>query len=313
MKKNVLIFGATGFIGHNIVENLYDSNTYNLVLLVRNVQKSSHNFINFEGITVIEGEISNCELIEQILRAQKIDLVIHLVSNLIPSSSYDDFNIELEHVVFPTFVLLELVIKHDVKFVFFSSGGTIYGNSTGNISECNPLHPINYYGYSKLMIENHIQFLHTTKKLSYLILRPANVYGKYQKIEARQGFIAVALGKILSNSSLEIWGTGEVVRDFIDVQDVSEALKKLLENNVLDRTFNVGSGKGNSLNEVLSIIETILETRIAIQYKDKREVDLDRMILDISELKKHIEFNPKSLKKGINDFVTYIEKGDNGK
>ena len=313
MKKNVLIFGATGFIGRNIVEDLYESNTYNLVLLIRNVQKNSNNFKKFEGITVIEGEISNSELIEEILSKHKIDLVIHLVSNLIPSSSYDDFNIELEQVVFPTFILLELLIKHNVKFVFFSSGGTIYGNSTGNISEYNPLHPINYYGYSKLMIENHIQFLHTTKQLSYLILRPANVYGKYQKIEARQGFIAVALGKILSNSSIEIWGNGEVVRDFIDVQDVSGALKKLLENNVLDRTFNVGSGEGNSLNEVLSIIETILETRIAIQYKDKREIDLDRMVLDISELNKHIEFNPKSLKKGINDFVAYIGKGDNGK
>lgn len=313
MKKNVLLLGGSGFIGRNIVEELFTSTTYHLVLLVRNVQNSSSNFKNFEGITVIEGEISNCELIEEILKTYKIDVVIHLVSNLIPSSSYDDFTIELEKVVFPTFILLELFIKYNVRFVFFSSGGTIYGNSTGNISESNPLHPINYYGYSKLMIENHIQFLHTTKQLSYLILRPANVYGQYQKIEAQQGFIAVALGKFLSNSSLEIWGTGEVVRDFVDVQDVSRALKTLIESEVQDKTLNVGSGEGKSLNEVLTIIETIFETRIAIDYKDKREVDLDRMVLDISELKTHIEFNPKSLKKGINDFVAHIGKNNNGK
>lgn len=312
MKKNVLVLGGTGFIGRNIVENL-SGNDYNIVLLVRDSKKISNQYKTCDRISIVEGDIIQSELIESVILEYKIELVIHLVSNLIPSSSLEDFNIELSEVVFPTFKLLELLSKFNIQVVYFSSGGTIYGNVNDFIDENKSLNPINYYGYSKLMIENHIRFLNTTQKLSYLILRPSNVYGKYQRIEAQQGFIAVALGKFISNSSMEIWGNGEVIRDFVDVQDVSGALRKLIENNIMDRTLNVGSGEGNSLNEVLSIIENILERNIEVIYKDKRAVDLDRMILNIDKIKNCIDFNPKSLKKGINDFVEYIGEEVNGK
>lgn len=304
MKKNILILGGTGFIGRNIVEDLLHNN-YTIVVLVRNIKKNSNQYNSADGITLLEGDIRQYELIESILVEHKIDLVIHLVSNLIPSSSLADFNVELSEVVFPTFGLLELLSKLNVGIVYFSSGGTVYGKANDLIDEHKQLNPINYYGYSKLMIENHIRFLNTTQKLSYLILRPSNVYGKYQKIEAQQGFIAVSLGKFLSNSSIEIWGNGEVVRDFIDVQDVSEGLRKLIEANIANTTLNMGSGEGKSLNEVLSILENILERSIAIIYKDKREVDLDRMVLNINKIKNYIDFNPKSLKSGINNFVEF--------
>lgn len=305
MKKNVLVLGGTGFIGRNIVEDLL-RHKYTIVLLVRNISSKPNNYKIVDDITLIEGDIAQCELIESILVEHKIDLVIHLVSTLIPFSSIVDFNNELTQVIFPTFRLLHLCSKLGIRIVYFSSGGTIYGYANNLIDENTPLNPINYYGYSKLMIENHIQFLHTTKKLSYLILRPSNVYGKHQKIEAQQGFIAVALGKFISNSSIEIWGNGEVVRDFIDVQDISVGLRKLIETNVINATLNMGSGEGKSLNEVLSILKGILGKSIIIRYKDKREVDLDRMVLDIAMIKNYIEFNPKSLKDGINNFIAGI-------
>jgi UDP-glucose 4-epimerase len=281
-------------------------NNYAIVLLVRDKIENTNKCNTSDGITFIKGDIMQCELIESIIIEHKIDLVIHLVSNLIPSSSLADFNTELATIVLPTFRLLELLSKHKVEIVYFSSGGTIYGNSNELIDENKHLNPINYYGYSKLIIENHIRFLHTTQKLSYLILRPSNVYGKYQKIEAQQGFIAVALGKFVSNSSLEIWGNGEVVRDFIDVQDVTDGLRKLIESNVTNTALNMGSGEGKSLNEVLFIIENILQRSITVIYKDKREIDLDRMILNLNKIKNYIDFNPKSLKNGITDFVEFI-------
>ncbi len=285
------------------MEDLLADN-YNIVVLVRKIENSS--FVNSTNITLIKGDIGQCQLIENVLLEYKIDLVIHLVSNLIPSSSLADFTVELTQVVYPTFDLLELLSKHEVMIVFFSSGGTIYGNVNDCIAENRPLDPINYYGYSKLMIENHIRFLNTTRDLSYLVLRPSNVYGKYQKIEAQQGFIAVALGKFISNSSIEIWGNGEVIRDFIDVRDVSDGLRKLLETDVANVALNMGSGEGKSLNEVLAILENILQRRIAVIYKDKREVDVSRMVLDIHKIKNYIDFNPKSLDTGINEFVALI-------
>lgn len=305
MKKNVLVLGGTGFIGRNVVDNLYDNN-YNIVLLARDAKKISNQYKTCDRISIVEGDILQFKLIESVILEHKIELVIHLVSNLIPSSSLEDFKVELSEVVLPSFKLLELLSELNIQVVYFSSGGTIYGNANDFIDENQKLNPINYYGYSKLMIENHIRFLNTTQKLTYLILRPSNVYGKYQKIEAQQGFIAVALGKFISNSTIEIWGNGEVVRDFVDVQDVSEGLRKLIETNIVNTALNMGSGEGKSLNEVLSIIKTILQRSVEVIYKDKREVDVDRMVLDINKLKNFIDFNPKSLKKGINEFVQLI-------
>lgn len=306
MKKNVLVLGGTGFIGRNVIQELLE-NDYKIVVLVRNIQKSTANFSPSESIIFIEGELRQSQLVESILIEHKIDLVIHLVSNLIPSSPLTDFNVELNEVVFPTFNLLELLSKYFIKIVYFSSGGTIYGKVNDLIDEDKRLNPINYYGYSKLIIENHIRFLNETQNLNYLILRPSNVYGRHQKIEAEQGFIAVALGKFLTNSPIVIWGDGEVIRDFIDVQDISKGLRKLIEANVSNRALNMGSGHGKSLNEVLLLIETFLKTQCNVIYKGKREIDLDKMVLDIARIKGCIDFNPKSLNEGINDFIAILE------
>lgn len=305
MKRNILVLGSTGFIGRNIVKELLDNN-YKLVVLVRDRKKSANIFYDFHNITYIEGDLKQSPLIERVLSEYKIDLVIHLVSNLIPSSSIADFNSEMREIVFPTFDLLELLSKLKIIIVYFSSGGTIYGNVNDLIDESQRLNPINYYGYTKLIIENHIRFLNRTQNLSYLILRPSNVYGRYQKIEAKQGFIAVALGKFISNHSLDIWGNGEIVRDFIDVQDVAEGLRKIIEADVINMAFNIGSGEGKSLNEVLSIISNSLQRTIKVTFKAKREVDLDRMILNVNKIKNYIDFNPKSLKTGINEFIKSI-------
>ena len=196
VNKNILIIGGTGFIGRNIVENLLCSTDNKLILIGRDHNKIDSFFKN-KPVIIVKAELSDINTIEKTLIKYDIDIVIHLVSNLIPSSSNKDFNRENSEVIVPTFHLLELLSKRNVKIIFFSSGGTIYGNEPNTISEDNKLKPINYYGHSKQIIENQILFLNRTKELSYLILRPSNVYGKYQKINSNQGFIAVAIGKFL--------------------------------------------------------------------------------------------------------------------
>jgi UDP-glucose 4-epimerase len=305
MGKNVLIIGATGFIGKNIVEDLllYD---YNVIVLVRDIEKANAVFVSNSPVIIMKGDLKDYNFTQKIIVENKIELVIHLVSGLIPSSSGEDFNVELTEIVFPTFELLEFLSKSKIIFVYFSSGGTIYGRESDKIHEDSNLSPINYYGYSKLMIENHIRFLNRTKNLQYLILRPSNVYGRYQRIESKQGFIAVVLGKVLSNSIVEIWGNGEVIRDYIDVQDVCQGLRRLMDANVINMTFNLGSGEGKSLNEVVSIIERTVERRIEVVYKSKRSVDVDQVVLDINAIKKAINFNPKDINEGIKKFIKIV-------
>ncbi len=311
MKKNVLIIGSTGFIGKNILE--YFLNNYNIVLLVRDASKVIPPFDDIKSINIVEADLKDMVIVKEVTQKYNIHVVIHLASNLIPSSSKDDFNKEMNEIILPTYKLLEYLSKKNIKIIFFSSGGTIYGKvQESKIAESHLLQPINYYGYSKLMIENYIQFLNRTKNLSYLIFRPSNVYGKYQRLEAKQGFISVSIGKILSNQAIEIWGNGETIRDYVNVKDVAILTRELINMNINNEVINIGSSVGISLNEIVNLLQKKVDKKIKIEYKNSRSVDVDKMVLDITKLNSYINYKFKNIEDGISEFLEYI-KGNNEK
>ena len=303
--KSILIIGGSGFIGKNIVEALVGVEC-NIVLITR--QLGFDQFKKNSTIKVIKGNLNDTHLIKSIILDYGIEVILHLASNLIPSSVKSQFDEEMQDIVLPTFEILNYISDKNIKIIYFSSGGTIYGKVDGKVFEGSELEPINYYGYSKLIIENHIQLLSRIADLRYVILRPSNVYGKYQRLESKQGFIAVAIGKILSNQSVEIWGDGNTTRDYVDVLDVAEAVKGIIQENIEDQIFNLGSGEGYSLLEVIAYIEKHLQRSANVIFKRKREVDLDKMTLDISKLQSYIKYKPIRLNEGIKNFITYLEQ-----
>lgn len=307
MKKNILIIGSTGFIGQNIVEKLLHTEC-NIILLVRDSSKVPNHFYNHESIAIIKTNLKNIMSLKKYITKHDINIVIHLASSLIPSSSCNEFNKEMNEIIIPTYALLEHLSEKNIKVIFFSSGGTIYGNiKEERVKENDALRPINYYGYSKLMIENHIQFLNRTKNLSFLILRPSNVYGKHQRLDAKQGFIAVAIGKLLSDSPLEIWGDGEIIRDYIDVEDLALLVNKIINSDITNKILNVGSGQGTSLNQIIKYLETNVGKKIKVHYKNSRKIDVDKIVLDIKKLQFYFDYKPKNLQKSIKDFLTYLK------
>ena len=309
MKKNILIIGSTGFIGKNIVEKLLDTES-NIVLFVRDSSKVPEHFHNHGSIIIIKTDLKDITSVKNAIVAHDINIVIHLASSLIPSSNPKEFNKELNEIIMPTYNLLEYLSEKSIKVIFFSSGGTIYGDiKDESIEEDHTLQPINYYGYSKLMIENYIQFLNRTKNLSFLILRPSNVYGKYQRLEAKQGFIAVAIGKALSDSPVEIWGDGETVRDYMDVEDLALLTNKTINSDINNKIINMGSGQSTSLNQIIKYLETTLGKKIEVRYRNSRKVDVDRMVLDICKLKSYFDYEPKNIQKGIENFLTFLKVG----
>lgn len=309
MKKNILIFGSTGFIGRNIVEKLLDTEC-SIVLFVRDSSKVPKHFYGHNSIIIVKTDLKDITSVKKTIADHGINIVIHLASSLIPSSTPEEFNRELNEIIMPTYALLEYLSEKSIKIIFFSSGGTIYGNIKEEIvKEDHALQPINYYGYGKLMIENHLQFLNRTKNLSFLILRPSNVYGKYQRLEAKQGFIAVAIGHALSDSPVEIWGDGETVRDYIDVEDLALLTNKIINSNINNKIINVGSGQGTSLNQIIKYLETTIGKKIKVSYKKSRNIDVDRMVLDIQKLQSYFDYEPKNIQKGIEDFLTLLRLG----
>lgn len=308
--NSILIIGGNGFIGKNLIDRLIVEGK-TIVLLLRNVSQLDPKFQNHSQIKIIEGQLSDIDLIKSSLIELKVDLVIHLASALIPSSTKSDFQLEIQKVIQPTFKLIDLLSELKTMIIFFSSGGTVYGKSQILLDEVSRVEPVNFYGYSKLMIEQYLLFKSRINGLNYLILRPSNVFGKYQRLSGKQGFIAVAINKMLKGEEIEIWGDGKTVRDYINVSDVIDVLLKLISLGISNDIINVGSGQGFNQLEILGLIEKNLKRETKIVFKEKRSVDVDYMVLNINKLQTYLKFYPQQINEGIKLFIDTL--GINGK
>jgi UDP-glucose 4-epimerase len=306
--NNILILGGSSFIGKNIVELFSADKACNLIIVTRNSELLSNVIFLKENVLIKIASISNVDFIEKLIEEFNINSIIHLISNLIPSSTDKEFYNGLNEVVIPTFKLIDFIANKNIKFIFFSSGGTIYGNFPNKLKESSNLNPINNYGFSKLIIEDYIKFKSNTSKLQYVILRPSNVYGKYQRFEANQGFISVAINKIQNDIPIEIWGDGKSVRDYIHVQDVVLLTKQLLTKRLSNRYLNISTGVGFSLLEIIKIIEHRLNKKAKINFNNRRDVDAISVILDNSQLLKILDHQFIDIQEGVNKQIDYFNQ-----
>ena len=310
--RNILLIGGAGFIGANIIRHLLDADDYD-VSVVEPEFASLHRLSGLR-VKTHRCEISNIDELKSIIIEDKIDTVIHLVSTIIPGSNFDDYQREFTNVIFPSIRLMELCCERNIRFVYFSSGGTVYGDRKGDVvpfAENCPMAPISYYGWSKQMMENSIQYMHRTLNLQYMIIRPSNPYGKGQNLYGKQGLIAVAFGKIMEGDTIQVWGDGSAVRDYIYIDDLGKAVVDLLRNeNVVNVTLNIGSGIGYNINQIIAYLRDVVKEDIGVEYIAARQVDVSSVVLDTTLLRSFINFNPIDIKEGIVKFYHDIKNGE---
>ena len=305
--SNILFIGGAGFIGSSIIRCMLATNTSKNIYVIEPSFANVSRLDNL-NVTIYRGDISNFDFMESIIHKNKIDTIVHLVSTLIPGSGYEDYKREIQNISFPTLRLTQLCSELGIKFVYFSSGGTVYGNRQEPIpfKETDERNPISYYGLTKLMIENNILFEHRTQGLQYLIVRPSNPYGHGQALNGKQGIIAVALGKILSGGTIEIWGDGSSVRDYIYIDDLSNIINQLISREVINTIVNVGCGVGYTVNQILDITKSIVEEPVNVQYKPARSADVSTMILSTEKMNEYVDIQITPLREGIRKF--YLEE-----
>lgn len=305
--RTLLFIGGAGFIGSNLIKRLAllnycihvcepeDANLNRLDGLDLMIHRFSLNEIN-----------SLCEIVEE----YNIDTIVHLVSTLIPNSTYSDYKNEYKNIIFPSVELMEFCAVRGVRFIYFSSGGTIYGNRSNSLPfvENDPMIPISYYGWSKQMMENSILFMHRTKSLDYLLLRPSNPYGHGQNLYGKQGLVAVAIGRILKGEPIDVWGDGSAVRDYIYIEDLAKVFAQLMEKDVKNTTLNIGSGRGYSVNDVLAFLKIVTQKDFKINYRNPRPVDVSNMVLDLRNLKQYVDIEFTPFMEGIKAFYEESKK-----
>jgi UDP-glucose 4-epimerase len=222
------------------------------------------------------------------------DVCYHLVSTTLPQSSNADPVFDIETNVAGTVRLLNHAVRLGVKkVVFVSSGGTVYGIPRSvPISEDHPTNPICSYGITKLAIEKYLHLYLALHGLEYTVLRLANPFGERQRIQASQGAVAVFMGKVLRGEKIEIWGDGSVVRDYVYIGDAVEAMVKAAGYRGDERVFNIGSGKGVSLNEILEGLEAVTGQKADRRYTAARAFDVPVSVLAVARARAALGWTP---------------------
>jgi UDP-glucose 4-epimerase len=196
--------------------------------------------------------------------------------------------------IIQTLQLLEACRASNVRRVIFvSSGGTVYGDAAiiptpeGSLEQ-----PISAYGISKLAIEKYLALYERLYGIRTVSLRVSNPYGPYQYARKQQGVIGAFISKSLRGEDIEIWGDGSIIRDYIYIDDVVGALMKSITYNGDSRVFNVGSGVGVSLADIVAILSEVLGDKLHLTYKSARGVDVSRSILDCTLAKAELDWTP---------------------
>lgn len=304
LQRTILLLGGTRFVGQNLAAELARAGHR---VIVGGGQAKHMSSVPLAFGMPLTLPLAATDAIISLVRKEGIQTVVHMASAMKPSSSLSDYAKEQSEIALPTMQLGTRLADLGVELIFLSSGGTVYGKVSGPLaSETDICAPINYYGRSKLGIESDLQFLERTSGLRFLTLRISNPFGRYQDLRGGQGFVSVALGKVIDKKPLEVWGDGKTVRDYIYIDDLVCSIRGLIDSNVRGVTLNIGSGLGHSLLEVVDMIRTVTGHTLDVKFNPARAVDVPRLVLDVERLRDLGLYYSRSLKSGIKAYAAEL-------
>lgn len=308
--KKIGVIGAGGFIGTNLVDFLLTQG-YTLVSLSNHFSQEKQHKNNLEIIA----DVNQTQDLVKLLK--DCHVVIWLVNVSVPGSNMsltEEFDLNTK----PLIKFLEKANELPVmqKFIYLSSGGTVYGNTEEHspITEEHSKSPISAYGLSKLVTENYIEFFTQKNNFQSYILRPSNVYGKYQNLVKPQGIIGFAFKSVIQNTAIDLYDDGKVIRDFIFVKDLAEAISKCIEkiaNKTKTNIYNVGSGIPYSIKEIIQKISLISKNEVQTIAKESRNFDCEYNVLDINKINRELGWSPSTkIEEGLAEVAEWINNSE---
>jgi UDP-glucose 4-epimerase len=304
----VVVFGGGGFIGSAIVDRLLKDG-HSIRVFERPRVAPYRAFSAMEHVEWLTGDLLSMHDVDEAIDG--VDVVVHLVSTTLPKNSNDDPVYDVQSNLVSTLQLLNLMVQKKVpRIIFISSGGTVYGSPEYlPIDERHPTDPYVSYGVTKLAIEKYLQMYQRLHGLKAVILRVANPYGERQRVETAQGAVGVFLYKALHSETIDIWGDGSVTRDYIYIGDVADAFARAVRYDGAHSVFNISSGQGTSLNELLDVLERALGRPVERNYLPSRPFDVHTSVLACDLAKSELGWSPTvGLEDGVGIAVEWLKK-----
>lgn len=295
----ILVLGGNGFLGTSVINLLVSNGFY-----VRSFDKGVENLSSAHEY--ISGDFTNHGCYDTILDG--ISTVIHLVSTTVPGSADADPFFDISTNLLPLPGLLRAAKARGVnKFIFSSSGGTVYGKPEYlPIDELHPTKPISSYGIVKLAIERYI-ITANNNAFRPIVLRISNPYGPRQLNNSSQGLIGVLMKRVFDDKVIDVWGDGSITRDYIHVDDLARAFLRSIAYNGNCNVFNISSGLGVSINEIISIVATQLGRTPRVNYQMARPFDVNENYLSNSLAHNELGWSPLiDLETGIAQMLKHL-------
>lgn len=309
--SKIVIFGGDGFIGRHLVKKLssFSDEIYVFDRFSSCQTGSEHPFSELPNVQIIPGDFFNRDEVSAVLKNARY--VFHLVSSTNPATSQNDPLIDIDTNIRSSVELFQLCVENGVKKVIFSSsGGTVYGNvDSDQIDENSIPRPISPYGIGKLTIENYLRYFKHTHNLDYVVYRIANPYGPGQNIYGKQGVIPIFMRHHVTDEPITVYGDGSMMRDYIYIDDLISMIVGSYNKDSRQEIYNIGSGKGTSINDLISAIETCSNKPIYKNNIDSPPTYIQNSVLDIKNFVDEFGIKPEiSLKDGIERTWNYVKE-----
>lgn len=301
--KKIVVTGGAGFIGSHLVELLINKNFS--VRIIDDLRFGHKKFID-KRAEFFRVSLANLKKVEKIIAGA--DAVMHLAASSIIKGSYENPSEYFENNLINGIKLLDAMRRKSIKKIIFSSTSSVYGEPVKTpVSEEDPTHPLNAYAASKLSFEHALVSYYHSFGIQSVTLRYYNVYGPRDEQKPLSRAIPTWVDAILQNKSVPWYWQGKQIRDYVYVTDIAQAHLDVLKLKGL-HCFNVGSGKGVYMREVLWALESVIGHKVHTKDLGERKGDPMKSYADITRIQKSIGWSPTvSLLEGLKRTYEYYK------
>lgn len=307
MEKNILVTGGAGYIGSHTVKILVGKG-YNVVVL-DNLSYGHKNAVD-KRAKFVKADLSDKEKIKKALKENKINAVIHFAGFIQVGESVKKPDKYFRNNFVNGLNLLDAMKETGCKNIVFSSSAAVYGEPKKvPIKEDDETRPGNPYGFTKRMFEAILKCYDDAYGIKSVALRYFNAAGADFSGEIGEdhnpethlipNILDAALGK---SREIKVFGSdyntkdGTCVRDYVHVVDLAEAHVLAVEslfNGKGSKVYNLGNGKGYSVNEIIETVRKVTGKEINILYAERRQGDAAALIADYGKIRKELGWEPK--------------------
>ena len=303
----VLVTGGAGFIGSHTVDRLVKVG--HQVRIIDNLSsgrlENIQDHLTSGKVEFEKGDVRDPNFVAKSLKG--IEAVVHLAAIISVPLSVENPDLTFDINLSGTASLLRLSAKEGVHRFVFASSCAVYGDPASlPIKEEAATNPISPYAESKLKAEQACLDLNGRQLLQSVVLRFFNVYGPRQANNDYSGVITRFIERTKKNLPLVIYGNGSQTRDFVNVNDIVEAILLSLEKvKVQGEIFNIGTGKPTSINELAKAVLSLSRAKSQISYKEPRVGEIKDSYADITKARNLLDYEPTvSLKEGLRNLMT---------